>query len=364
MIIHFSILAVILIRYNNLHSIRCFGERKYKSPLLPWLFVFGYITFLAGMRSGMNDTSVYINSFEKTTGTWGEILNIIVSEGKDKGFSVVSNLFKMFISTDFHMWFLFLASIESIFFIYILRREAVSFSEACFFFFCSTLYYNYFSMTRQWFAVVVLFVGGKFIKENRTISYILLCIFAAQFHSSAYLFIPIYFCVRGQAWNRKQNILIGLFSIGIIFLEPILSSMENTLGGTTYDYVIATMATNSGASGIRILIACVPIIIAFYYRKDIKDKMINICVNMSVLNFLLNVLAVFTSGLYVVRLATYTNVFNIILYPYLLNVSIKGRNRTIIKCGFYIFYFLFFIYQMNHQESWGYKSDVLGTFSY
>lgn len=69
MIIHFSVLAVILvcaliwerpIRYHKLNSIY-YGERyDYKSPLMPWLIVFGYIAYLAAMRSGMNDTSGYI----------------------------------------------------------------------------------------------------------------------------------------------------------------------------------------------------------------------------------------------------------------------------------------------------------------
>ena len=73
MIIHFSVLAVILvcaliwerpIRYHKLNSIY-YGERyDYKSPLMPWLIVFGYIAYLAAMRSGMNDTSGYIQSFE------------------------------------------------------------------------------------------------------------------------------------------------------------------------------------------------------------------------------------------------------------------------------------------------------------
>lgn len=42
--------------------------------------------------------------------------------------------------------------------------------------------------------------------------------------------------------------------------------------------------------------------------------MINICINMSMINFLLNVLATFTSGLYVIRLATYMSVYSLILY--------------------------------------------------
>lgn len=74
MVIHFSVLAVILIcaliwepsiKNNKISCIYNGQSYDYKSQLLPWLIVFGYITFLAAMRSNVNDTSAYINSFNR-----------------------------------------------------------------------------------------------------------------------------------------------------------------------------------------------------------------------------------------------------------------------------------------------------------
>ena len=372
MIIHFSILAVIIVtaciwgRNIRLKKLTCLAQgydyALARGPLLPWLLVFGYLAFLAGMRSGMNDTSAYISSFSSISGTWSEIDQIIFADGKDKAFNVVANLFKMFVSSEYHAWFFLFSIVESAALIYVLRRECVDFTSASFFFFASTLYYNYFSMMRQWLAVVILFAGGLLIKKDKTFLYILLCIVMAQFHTSAILFIPVYFMVRGEAWSRKQNIIVGLFAVVIVLLNPLLAGMESALQGTTYDYVIDTMQTSSGSSGVRVLIAAVPVVLAWMFRDKIKGKMLDICVNMSLLNFLLTVLATFTSGLYVIRLATYTNMYNIILFPYLLTVCFKGRNRQLVKLGFYVLYFLFYVYQMNHQGAFGYTSDILGTF--
>lgn len=372
MIIHFSVLAVIIVaaciwgRNIRIKKLTCLSQgydyALVRGPLLPWLLMFGYLAFLAGMRSGMNDTSAYIQSFQLTTGTWEEIWTLIAGDGKDKAFGVVANLFKMFVSSDYHAWFFLFSIVESVALIYILRRECVDFTSACFFFFASTLYYNYFSMMRQWLAVVILFAGGVLIKKDKTILYILLCIVMAQFHTSALLFIPVYFMVRGEAWSRKQNIIVGLFAVVIVLLNPLLAGMESALQGTTYDYVIDTMQTSSGSSGVRVLIAAVPVVLAFLYRNKITGKMINICVNMSLLNLLLTVLATLTSGLYVIRLSTYTNMYNIILFPYLLTTCFKGRDRQLVKLGFYVLYFLFYVYQMNHQGAFGYSSDILGVF--
>lgn len=372
MIIHFSILAVIIFtgciwgRYIRIQKMGCISHgydySMVRGPLVPWLLVFGYLAFLAGMRSGMNDTSAYISGFQSITGSWTEIGEILSADGKDKAFNIAANLFKMFVNSDYHAWFFLFSIVESIALIHILRRECVDFTSACFFFFASTLYYNYFSMMRQWLAVVILFAGGRLIKKDKTILYILLCIVMAQFHTSALLFIPVYFMVRGEAWSRKQTLIIGVFAVAVVLLNPLLAGMENILQGTTYDYVISTMQTSSGSSGVRILIAAVPVVLAFLYRRNITGKMMNICVNMSLFNLLLNILATFTSGLYVIRLSTYTNMYNIILFPYLLTVCIKGRDRQLVKLAFYVLYFLFYVYQMNHQGAFGYISDILGTF--
>lgn len=122
MMIHFSVLAVILvcaliwerpIRYHKLNSIY-YGERyDYKSPLMPWLIVFGYIAYLAAMRSGMNDTSGYIQSFEHIPGTWDDVSRILDGDGKDKAFDITANIFKMYVSDDYHGWFGLFAAVES-----------------------------------------------------------------------------------------------------------------------------------------------------------------------------------------------------------------------------------------------------------
>ena len=373
MIIHFSILAVILvaaslwerrIRYGKLYCIYNDEPYDYKSNIMPWLLVFGYLAFLAAMRSGMNDTPVYIASFQYAPGTWKKIFSIVTGDGKDKAFDVAANLFKMFVSSDYHMWFALFAIIESGIFISVLRRESVSFLDSCYVLFTTTLYYNYFSMMRQWFAVLLLFAGARFIKERKTVPYIILCIVAAQFRNSAYLFIPVYFLVTGRAWSLKQSLIILASVLGLILLSPILNVMESFLEGTTYDYVLAAMNSDSGSSIIRPIIAVVPVAIAFVYRDriDKNNSMINVCINMSSINFLLNLLATFTSGLYVIRLATYAGVYNLILYPYLLNVTVRGSNRRILKAGFYILYFFFYCYQMSHQGSLGYYSNILGYF--
>lgn len=364
---HFSILLVILIaaslyerqiRYNKIMDIYEGTPYYYRSPLLPWLLVFGYLAILAGFRSAMNDTSVYISSFLGQEASWDSLFQSFKGDIRYSGTTALTILFKMLVSENYHMWFLAWAVVESCLFINVLRRESVSFLDACYFFFASTLYYNYFSMMRQWMAVAILFWGSRYLRDRQMIKYFITCLVAAVFHTSALVMVPLYFLVTGKAWKPKQIGFILLFAVGMLFLNPLLSTLETVTEGTTYDYVVSTMRNNTGSSIVRALIAAVPVGLAFINRDKTDEPMVNICVNMSLINLLLNILASATSGLYVIRLATYIGVYNVVLYPYLLNVAIE-KNRSLIKTGFYVVYFAYFFYQMSYGGSWGYKSDVL-----
>ena len=373
MVLHLSILVLLLILsliYENkiktekvAAALSENGDYHFNSTLIPWLLFLGFIAFLAFVRTDTNDTAVYRDLFKALKPSWENITEIIHDDSKDKGFYIFENFFKMYISDNYHMWFLFFSATEAIILIKIFRKEAVSFLDSMYFFFASTLYFNFFSMMRQWFAVCVVFTGIKFLKKGKFFPYLLLCLFAAQFHNSAYIMIPVYFLVRGVAWGKRQITVIALFVIALFFFQPILNTLESSDG--TYDYVISAMNSNSGSSIIRPVIAIVPVALAYMNKDKINknDQGINICINMSLLNFLLNLLATFTSGLYIIRLSTYMNMYNIILYPYLFNVALNDhKNKNIIKVVFYVLYFALYMYEMNNSRAFPYYSNVIGFF--
>ena len=91
--------------------------------------------------------------------------------------------------------------------------------------------------------------------------------------------------------------------------------------------------------------------------------MINIALNMSLLNVLLLALASVTSGIFVGRMSSYTQMYSLILFPYLLNITVKDDNKSLIKIIFYSLYFILYFVQMKLQGSFYYGSDVLGYFT-
>ena len=373
MIIHFSILFLILLvsafyehqfRANKIRVIADGGTASdYLGSIIPWLIVFGYLAFLSGMRSDVNDTVAYKDSFNALVPSWDDIWSAITGNVKDKGFPIAMHLFKMLISQDFHAWFFAFAIIESLIISFVLRRESVSFLDACFFFFSSTLYFNYFSMMRQWMAIVMVFWASKYIKRRKFIPYLLFCLFAAQFHTSAYFMIPVYFIVTGKAWNKKQLSIIGLFAVVMFFLRPLLGVLDSMSGDSTYSYVVDTMSTGTGASWVRIPIALVPVVISYIYREKIKeDTMANICTNMAVLQLLVLIVKKKKKKMFLGRMSLYFSIYNTILFPYMLNAVMEEKNRVWIKPLFYLAYFAFYIFQMIYSGSFYFGSDIIGYY--
>ena len=367
MIIHFSVLGVILFAsfvWERTSKVNKIKSNDYIIAALPFVLIFGYLAFLAAMRSGLNDTSTYIETYDYfIPGTFDGIKSVILSDGKDKGFYVLSNVIKMIFGSNYHWWFAFFAVIESLVFVYIFRRESVGILVSCYYIFASALYTNYFSMMRQWFAISLFLFAFKYLKNKKFWIYLVIILVAAQFHNSAYFCIPIYFFAHLKPWSNKQLALVVAFCIAILFMNPVLSSLESS--DSTYSYVYETMATSTGSSHVRIIIAAVPVVLCFIYRKKIEslhNKTLVISINMSMLNLLLTIVATFTSGLYIIRMSTYFNIFNAILFSWLLEQVITGKNKKIIKLCFYAFYFAFYLYQMNYQGEFYYVSDVIGNY--
>lgn len=369
MIIHYSILGVILfvsLLWNKFALQKKQIDPKAKLSLTPWLIIFGYIAFLAAMRTNFNDTFVYRTSFNDCIGGWENAVEALrTSDIKYAFTNFLQSIFKGYISDNYHAWFAFFAIVESIIYIYIYRRECNDIFVPCYYFFASTLYVNYFSMMRQWMAVSLMFMALIPFKEKKWIKFTLCCILAFLIHPSAIFGVVFYFLALGQPWKFKQTSILVVAAISLLFMNPILNSLDSSMDGTTYDYAIETMTTNSGSSPIRALIAIVPVVLSYVCRSEIASedsKVLNISVNMTVFFFLLNLVASFTSGLYVVRLSTYVEPFVGIVYSYLLTRGLNPKWRRFVLFAFIVLYLAYYVYSMQHLGTGYYISDILGTF--
>ena len=100
-----------------------------------------------------------------------------------------------------------------------------------------------------------------------------------------------------------------------------------------------------GVNPIRVLVSSVPLVLAFISRETLKeqdDKLINICVNMSVITTGVMLLAAVTSGITVGRMGIYTSLYNLILLPHVIESYFTENNIKVVKITAVILYFIYF----------------------
>lgn len=336
-----------------------------KIPLAYAIVVFGYFIFWIGMRKYVADTSTYIGMFQSVPSDFSTAWNQINWEGKNPGFDIFNIIFKCFISQDYQWWLMTIAIISGVCIMVVLRKHS------CDFFFSSFLFMTLLTFTwmmngmRQFICVAVLFLCCDWIKDGKFIRFLIAVLLMSTFHMTVLLMIPIYFVARSKPWDKK----IGLFIIGIIlicvFAEPFFSGVDSALENTAYAGATGQFEEDDGVNPLRVLFFAIPPFIAFWKRKELeryyeKNKMLQICINMSLITVALYFVGMFTSGILIGRLPIYCEVYNLILIPYLLNVCFTKQERTIVKPIYAVVLVLFF-YLLSVNI--GYHSDMTGYIS-
>lgn len=159
--------------------------------------------------------------------------------------------------------------------------------------------------------------------------------------------------------------LIAVMGIGVgMAYRPDL--VESVLGKTDYaNYTELLTGGGTGVNMIRLAIVFVPVAISFFARyviAEIDSPIVNMSVIMSVTNFGIYVIATFTSGMAIGRLAAYFDVYNLILLPWLLKHTFTEDSSKIVTVLCVLLYLLFFFFQMVLTWNLGYESDILHLF--
>lgn len=366
MVIHYSILGLILFVsffWNKFAIKKKQLDLNEKLALTPWLIVFAYIAFLAAMRTKMNDSFLYMVGFKELEGTFSAAFEALRTEDiKYALFTFVGNIFKRLISDNYHAWFALFAIIETMCFIHVYRRECNDILIPMFYFFASNIYYNYFTMMRQFIAVAICFGSVELLKQRKWIKYFICCLLAILFHPSALFAVVFMLLSMGAPWRKRQNLIVSIFAVAMMVANPIINIISNSDDESTYGYVFETLTTNTGSSPLRIAVAAIPVILSFVFRKEIEYEdsfILNMSVNMAIFEFGLITIASFTSGLYVVRLATYLSPYACILYSYLFVRIIKNRYTPILVVGFFVMFMAYYIILKQHSGDGYYISDIL-----
>lgn len=331
------------------------GEKvEYRYQIWWALIIILPIIFWVSTRGYVGDTYAYVETFKEMPQQIGEIGAYMNSITKDKGFYFFSVLIKVFISTNKIVYFLILATIQGIILARLYRDYSINYMISIFLFIASTDYISWmYNGIRQFTAVTITLLAFKWILRKKYVQAIMIIFLASLVHQSALIVIPFIFICQGQAWNKKTIFFIILIVITVAGIGHFTSVLDTVLSETQYKNVVADWQTfeDDGTNVFRVLVYSIPTLLAFIGRKRIEkeeNKVINYCVNMSLISTGFYVLSIFTSGIFIGRIPIYFSIYNYILLPWEIKKLFKKRSVIIVNIFMILGYLTFYYYSIHY----------------
>lgn len=350
-LIWIAIAATFYVMYSKYQYVTINGITERRYGKLAAVIMVLPIIYWAGTRGDVADTGAYRTGFESTVASFSEIPRILSGDGKDKGFSVLNVLLKMFIGNRDVIYFLIIAAVCVLCVTYTYQKYSSSFAISIFLFVVSTDAYQWlFNGMRQFIAAAVLFGCMGLILKKKYVPLIIIILILSTVHASALLMLPCIFIVQGKTWNKKTMFFLIAIIIIILFTDRFTDILEDMLSNTQYDGVTEQFAYDDGTNLLRVLVYSLPTGLALFCKKRIDaldSPIINLCVNMSIISMGIYIVSMFTSGIYIGRLPIYFSLYNYILLPWEIDQLFTKRSAVLLKILMVIFYLAYCYYQMS-----------------
>ena len=341
------------------------AKRKRATAVYVVTFVLvGYIVFWAAIRNGIVDTFTYIKRFNALS---TEIsFDALFKNDEEK--APLWKLYQIILKRLGLNWHFFLGSVAIVTGIFIYKgisefSDDVPFS---FYLFMTGLYFYWmFNGIRQFLVAAIVFASLRLITEKKLIKFLVLIATLYFLHKMVLIMIPIYFIANMKNWSYGIYTCV-LATMAVVILFP--GQFTALLDDSFEEYNVAEQfAKDDGVNIFRFLVAMVTPTLAFIYKKQIAEydnKYINVMVNMSLITAGIYSIGVVTSGIYIGRLPLFTDMFGIILLPFIIKRVLPKNVRGPIWVASLIFYFVYFYLQleegMYYTTDWFRALDVSG----
>ena len=330
------------------------GKKEVRWRIIPALvLVFPYIIWTGYRSNSFGDTATYQNMFSNVPANFEGLIVSLIEDTKDRGYTVLTSLFKMVFGSDVVLFFLFIAVFQMLCIALIYRKYSSNYWISVFLFVLSTDYMSWMhNGMRQFIAVAGLFACfGLIVRKKYFLTFIII-LGLSTIHASALFMIPIIFVIQGRAWNKKTVFFILCVGLAIMFVDQFTTILDDLLAETQYSGIITNevWTSDDGTNIFRVLVYSMPAILSLIGRKyvdEANDPVINISVNASLCTVVIYLLASVSSGIYIGRLPIYTTLYGYIVLPWLIEHIFTENSARLVKILMIIGYIVFFYYQMH-----------------
>ena len=314
--------------------------------ILFWYFIFSYknsefktllfliivglqLVLLGGLRDITIGTDTFVYAAEYET---FQMYSFAQYSRLEYGYVFIMSLLS-YLNAHFN-WLLITMSAIIVFFIFKgIHNISTNIFLSVYLFVSMYLYYYSFNVIRQCIAVAICFFGYKYLLNRNLIKYALCVFMAAQFHTTAYIMLPVYFIYILAKQKKLFLIFLVISYFVIVFINPFINFALRIL--PRYIGYLDSFYMDSFV-GMRYVLVYGAVVmfglfIALKYKIDKKFllEFLFIC-----LAFVLNILTVYGFAMFA-RLAWYFTIYSIIFIP---NCMSKISNKHM-KVVLYILVF-------------------------
>lgn len=318
-----------------------------------------YLSLFAGLRTGYNDTYTYMNSYRVMQPFPDILTDFSWQLGDNPGFILLNSLMKAagFSAQTFVLFYstLFVASAVPF-----LKRYSTSFTLSIFLFVCAHGYLFSMAAMKQCASIAIGIMAIPYMMKRKWIPFVAIILLAATFHPYILLFLIIPF-LRFKPWSSRTAIMLALTLIAGLTLQNIIGTIIDaaTLLGDDYD---ANNFIGEGINVFRVLVASVPVLLTFLYRRSIAEKDY-LFINCSFIYACIMFIGLFGTANYFGRLAKYFVLFPAVALPVILT-HLPRRDRRFLTVMMIVCYLAYFYYGNAISENFASEFERITIWEY
>ena len=242
----------------------------------------------------------------------------------EPGFRYVVKFIQFFLDYDNYLpIFAFFSLVTVFLMVKAIYDQSDWFVYSIFLFMTAGYYFGSLNNVRYYLAMAAAMFSMKYVLQKDFIKFFAVIAFAALFHKSVLIVIPLYLLATVN-WNRVGHLIISIFCASLLFLPGLYRRIIFFF----YPFYEGSMFDTGQTSIINIAKAAAIFVFALIYRKKIaEDSKLKFGFYLNLFALLLYVFCSFIPE--ISRIGFYLNVSNVFFIPSLLKKIENKKIRTI-----------------------------------
>lgn len=333
------------------------GTIQYYPNHVMAMAVIGLIAAVAGLRSNIGDTQVYMESYRSASDQLTNYLKI------DGAFDFIFIYCLRRITENPQIMIAATSLVIYPCILWRLYKNSALPEMSIFLFFTLGCYVNSMNGIRQYLVSSVLFALYPFMLKLKKPYVVILLLILSSIHSTALVLIPVYLVIDWKPWSRKMLFVIGVIAVIFLLFSRLSPFMYQLMEGTKYGEYENAEYTMQKVNMLRIAVTGLPVLLCWLIRSNfkLKGREMNFLVNACLFNFVFMAFGLY--GASYARFSLYFELYPLLIYPVIARAGfLKERDSRLFSVLLYLVFSGYFFYQI--YGAWGgliYISKALGV---